>query len=268
MARDITDVRQIASRRKRNRLIYFATLAVLACATVLVAALLLILRTPIFRVQEVRIEGGTRIPEEEVRTFLRAKVPGEGFIGRLLGARTILVWPDGFEREELSLLPEVKAITIEKHYFRRRVAATVVAAERKGIWCFRSSEDGKCFWFDEEGRLLRRVPRTSGNLIQVVDDYSQAGVAPGTPALPPRLFQNMASILLAVQRAPIDIREIRLEDLGLEEVRIVTSGPDLLMSLRFPSPDLRAALEALEKTTAIGGLEYLDFRVEKRVYYR
>src|SRR3989344_1883430 len=114
--KEIQDVSEIRVRRRRGRIAFAATITLLAAATVLVAFLLVVLRTPLFRVREVRIEGLSRIPEEEIRSFLSASVP-QGFFGHLFGARRMLAWPGGFRREELALLPEVQEIDIEKHYF-------------------------------------------------------------------------------------------------------------------------------------------------------
>ena len=268
MARQGGYVLDITKKRRRNRFFFLVTAAILVGSIISVISLLLIFRTPIFRVRDIKIEGNSRISEDEVRTFLRAKVPSEGFVGHFFGARMIFVWPGGFSREELALLSEVREINIEKNYLRRSILVTVGESERKGIWCFRMVEEGKCFWFDEEGRLLRQVPQTFGNLIPVVQDLARQEIGVKEPVLPARLFSNFLSVLQRVRSAPVNVSEIRLEELQREELRVTTDGPDMLFSLRFPAPDLTAALEALDGKTDVSGLQYLDFRVEKRVYYK
>ena len=107
--------------------------------------------------------------------------------------------------------------------------------------------------------------------IPMLDDYSR-------PALPLRLatalgtrfLPNLLSIFTALQSSlASNVQEVRLNDLSLEEVDVTTyNGPELLFSLRFPAAGVSDAVNAIERMTSLAKLQYIDFRVQNKVYYK
>jgi hypothetical protein len=137
------------------------------------------------------------------------------------------------------------------------------------MWCFAQADPERCFWFDAGGKLFMPGYSAEGNLTPVLDDHSREPLALGENALEPRLLPNLISIFSALQSVHLSIREIRLEDIGREEVVAYThDNLKLLFSLRFPAAGVSDAVAAVEKITPLSQLQYIDFRVENKVYYK
>jgi hypothetical protein len=133
----------------------------------------------------------------------------------------------------------------------------------------------RCFWFDADGVLFDRAPVAEGNIIRVIHDYSQKNIGLGALILPQQFVPNLFSILRVLDASGIGIEEIRLDDIGLEELNVITyNGPKLLFSLRFPSDNALTVLKKMTDRTATSSLpdlkklQYVDFRVENRAYYK
>ena len=267
MARRISLV-EVSSRRRRTRRLLF-------WGGILLGVLLLIAgigwaaaRSPIFRIQEVRITGASYVPERDIRAFLDSHIGQKG-IAHFFGSQNLLIWPRGFAKEQLDSLPSLTSISIDKAYFRRAVTVTVAERARVGQWCFVKREFPECLWFDDSGRLFMQGYPSEGNLIPVLRDYSRAPLALGQVALPEKFVPNLLSVFNALAATDVSVREVRLDDLALEEVSVNTyDGPQLRFSLRFSAAPAGDAIKALEKMGPLSNLEYVDFRVENKVYYR
>jgi hypothetical protein len=259
---------ETAMWRHRYRALYLGTMIVLALATIVILGLLVLLRTPLFRVTSVRIEGTTYIPVDQVDTLLKGRVTGSSWVKNFLGNRNILIWPAEVKASDLKYLPEAQSITIQKSYFHRSIVVIVHERDREGIWCFKQASPATCFWFDGQGMVVR-APSTEGELVLAVNDYARSGIAYGEPPLASDLFQNLFSIFEALKKMAVVPKEIRLNDLGLQEIQVPTyNGPTLAFSLRFPATNTPAAFKELATKTAIANLQYIDFRVENRLYYK
>ncbi|MBI2623535.1 MAG: hypothetical protein HYW65_03085 [Candidatus Liptonbacteria bacterium] len=141
-----------------------------------------------------------------------------------------------------------------------------------------------CWWFDKSGVLFARAPGGEGGLLKTVHDYSGRHLGAGSTALPPPLMERLLMIFDALRESGAVAGELRFEDVAREEVEVATlNGPRLYFSLRFP---LAAATDALRQIFSASGppagarlpdgqgfpppqkLQYVDFRVENRVYYK
>jgi len=143
-------------------------------------------------------------------------------------------------------------------------------------------ESARCFWFDEDGVIFERAPDAEGSVIRIVHDYSQEHLGPGSTILPARFVPNLFSIFRVLAASGVGVAEVRLDDLDLEEIRVATYdglpagqvGPTLYFSLRFPADNALAVMRSLtggsSSSIAAGlhKLEYIDFRVENRAYYK
>jgi hypothetical protein len=261
-------ISEVGLRRRRYRIVYVSTATLLSLAVVIVVGLLLLLRNPLLLVREVNITGNGYIPTADVETLLRARVTGDSWFKNFLGMRNMLVWPGSLSKDDLKLLPSAASVAIEKDILHGIVTVTVKERGHEGVWCFENTNPSACYWFDDEG-LVTRTPRTEGSLILVVDDYARTKPEVGKPLIDPEFLPNLFSIFDALGNINMTIKEIRLEDLSLEEIKVPTfEGPTLYFSLRFPASATPAAFQALKEKTSIKNLEYIDFRAENKVYYK
>ncbi|MEK7077437.1 MAG: hypothetical protein AAB967_04385, partial [Patescibacteria group bacterium] len=69
--------------------------------------------------------------------------------------------------------------------------------------------------------------------------------------------------------AGVNWKEVRLNDLRLQEVEArVYGGPRMRFSMRFPADNALGVIQSLMAKPEFPRLEYLDFRVERRAYYK
>jgi cell division septal protein FtsQ len=267
-----TDLAQIQSRkdRERRRIRTMLLGGFLSMGLILLFAF--ILRSPLWRVHEVVIEGNRLVAESEIKGLLWGRIFENDKAKYLMGFYNMLIWPDELDAEDLRFIPELKKVTIEKDRWNHRVTVRVTERGLIGIWCFaRNAVRSDCAWFDEEGNLVSRAPAVEGNLIPAVTDMAQDSKTAGAKILAPQFLPHLFSVLRVLTASELSVKEVILEDIDLQEIRAMTyEGPDLYFSLRFPSESALAALRSLRKDRSIDfkALQYVDFRVENRVYYK
>ncbi len=126
-----------------------------------------------------------------------------------------------------------------------------------------------CWWFDEDGVLFKRALAAEGSLITTVDDYSQKNIGLGSSILPQEFISNAFSVFETLKSSGLNIEEIRLNNLTNEEVTVLTyDGPELYFSLRFSAANDLAVIRDLMSKPGFNNLDYIDFRVENRAYYK
>lgn len=260
-------------QRTRKRKRFYFVIVVVIVYLVFLAGSWLILWTPLFRIQRIDVVGNETVTREEIVSLLSARVVDEGPFSSLFGLKSFLTWPSKLSGEDLVPLPTIKSLEIEKNYRDRSVLVTVVEREPYGIWCRTPSpetlESVRCWWFDNEGMIFKKALLAQGSLITAVVDYSQEDLGLRAKILPQELIPHAFSIFNVLKKSELGIKEVRLEDISLEELVVSThEGPKLYFSLRFPADNNLAVIENFTAKPGFGKLEYLDFRVENRVYYK
>jgi len=262
-------------RRRRQKYSYYGTLFVIigfacwGCAWI-------ILRSPLFRIDQVVVKGNVDVSSAQVVSLLDATIINKGdLVGApqnglkaMLGLRNMLIWPSQLPSADLALVPQLASVAISKNYFSHTVTATVAERAPFGIWCLTTGSE-RCYWFDDQGIVFGTAFDTEGSLLLVVRDGSQTSLALGQPVLPEEFVPNLISILRAVQASGIAVSDISLTDMSLEQVNVTTAdGPAIYFSLRFPADDDLPVLQNLMKQSNFSKLQYIDFTVQNRAYYK
>jgi cell division septal protein FtsQ len=267
MARRISLV-DISSKRRRVRRLLFWGGILLVLGLLIVGILWVVVRSSLFKVRDINVTGATYVAPDDIREFLKLHV-AQGGVTKFLGPENIFAWPDEFSGNELGDLSAISSLDIQKHYTSRSVDVVVTERKRVGIWCFAETDPHRCFWFDANGTLFMPSYSAEGNLTFLLEDHSRKPMALGERVLEARFLPNLISIFSALRSIHLSAREVRLNDLGREEIEVLTyDGPKLFFSLRFPVAGAPDAIAAVEKITALSKLQYIDFRVENKVYYK
>lgn len=271
-------------RRRRRR--YFLRFSVGgAVFAILLFAAWVLLRSPVFRLDKVVVEGNKTVSEDAITDILKSRIVRGSWSRRWLGIRNMLAWPASLGADDLKLIPLVRSVSITKNYKNRTLTALVEEREPYGIWCFHQAQtnadstqtgadnaqtkSASCWWFDAEGVVFKRAFAAEGNLLKVVNDYSQPPRGLGEKILPEEFVPNLISILQMLQKSSLSVREVRLEDVNKAEVVVRThTGPKLYLSLRFPADDALSVIKSLSEKAGFKDLEYIDFRVRDRAYYK
>lgn len=260
---------QIHERRKRAgrfaKILSAIFLIVVSC----IAFAWLVVRSPIFKVKAITVLGNSEVSTSDVLGLARANIAERSALGRLTGFRSYFSWPAELDEARLKLIPKLKSVTIEKSIGDRSVTLLVEEREQYGIWCYQRHEPPECLWFDDEGILFEKSLAVEGNLIHAVNDYSDATPQLRASVLPSAFVSHLFSIFDVVRESRLNVAEIRFENVDLEELTVVTEkAPDLYFSLRFPPTGAREVIESLREKKELSKLQYVDFRVENRAYYK
>ncbi len=283
-----TYVGDVTAKRKKKKIRGFLFLAVFGLYILCASIVWLFIYSPVFRITQVEIVGTKTVSDLEIQDLLKSRIILGAWWKPLLGMRNILDWPSTFSSLDLVLDPSIKGIQIAKNYFRRKVVVTVTERAANGIWCYEGgntnaniiggdtvsffdlqSASPSCWWFDDEGIVFERSPASSGGIIAAVSDFSQPGRGLYSKVLPDIFLPNMLSIFSALKASGLGISGIILRDISLQEIEVHTAeGPRLYMSLRFPADNIAAVLKTLSRRSGFKNIQYIDFRVEDKVYYK
>ncbi len=295
----------VRSREERRRARIFSILVLLVICGLLIGGAWTVIYSPLFMVKSIEITGNNNISSDNIITLATAEIFRDSFWKRVLGTENILIWPDGFSGNGLKFLPELKSLSIQKSYGQRKIK--IVAEEKKpfGVWCLNNTQisaDEKqinadinnaqpsadiknsisenqlsnpresafnCWWFDSSGTIFQKAIGVEGNLIATLNDYSQKNIGLNSKILPDEFIPNIFSIFRAVSESGLSVKETRLNDLALQEIEVDTyDGLKIYFSLRFSADNVPEVIKSLKEKITFGNLQYLDFRVENRVYYR
>jgi hypothetical protein len=276
-------------KRKKRRAFIYSVLALIAICLFLIGAGWFFFRSPFLRVQNIAVQGNSVVATGDIITLLQSSVlRGHGFWNWLAGIQNMMAWPSSLSQNDLAFMPQLAAVTISKDYWDHTVTANVTERKAFAIWCFEKGigvgvatgtgidagvgagiQGENCYWFDNQGILFGRAYDTEGSLMFAIHDYSQSGIGLGGTILPDQFVPNLISIVNAIPASGIDVKEIALKDINLQEIDITTyNGPDLYFSLRFPADNDVPVLKSLMAKSNFGKLQYVDFRIENRAYYK
>lgn len=279
------------TKRRRKRVYFVLCVSIIILYAIFCGAVWVIVKSPIFRIQEISIEGNSEVSSDDIIILLHSRVVRGDSPKALLGFDNILIWPDKIEARDLFFLPPVKGLNIKKDYSSRKVVVIIEERQPVGVWCGQSRtgsetaadysdgqnadkgdaivEQARCWWFDKEGVIFKKAPLVRGSLILAISDYSRQGLGLNLKILPDVFIGNMFSVFDVIRASGLGIKEIKLDNLALQEIEVRTyEGPKLYFSLRFPSAWALDVINNFQFQPGFNKLQYLDFRVEKKVYFK
>ncbi len=267
---DLRDRRQRIRRRLR------VVGLVLAAVAIVLFIWWLLFRSPMFHIREVRVLGNRRVVSNDLISTIQEIGLRSSRVARWFSMSNILSWPRSVPLDMSSTLSRVKELSITKHYFERTIDVAIREREPYAIWCLRKSAAPECYWLEEDGTIFESAPEAEGNLVPVVNDYATDNLSLGDRLLGGEFVSNLRTIFDVLGHSRLAVREIRYEDPSLHELKVVTyNGPVIYFSLRFSSENAHAVIESLIDKDAVGkltprfkDLQYIDFRVENRAYYK
>ncbi|MCX7589439.1 MAG: FtsQ-type POTRA domain-containing protein [Patescibacteria group bacterium] len=263
--RDTYIHREISLKEKIWR-IFKIFFIVLIIESLIIFILYIIIYSPIFKIQEIKINGLNQVSEKEINNFLIINLFNNSFIKKILSSKNILIWPENLDNN-LKMFFTIKSVQIKKDFLNRKIEINVIERKPFGIWCLISQNE--CLEFDSDGILFKKTFLSEGNLILKINDYSLRNLNIGAKVLPDRLLDIFLNIISMLKQQNIAFSDVNIKDINLEEMEIkVFNGPKIYFSLRFPPPDVEQIIDDFKNKNIFNKLEYIDLRVENRVYYK
>ncbi|MDE2019217.1 MAG: hypothetical protein KGJ13_02610 [Patescibacteria group bacterium] len=262
-------------KRKERRVKLWLLTVGISIVLAAVVILWFVFRSPFWHIRGVTVRGNRAVAARDIEDLVKSDIlKNHDFWKSLLGMDDILIWPSGrLPASETAMLPQLADLSVSKNYFTRTITLAAVERQAIGTWCLMqstSSGSGEtCYWFDASGTVFQKALDTQGGAFLAVHDYSQTYLGLGEKILPNAFVANMLTIMDVVKISGLQAKEIALKDLSLQEIDVSTqNGPEVYFSLRFPADEYLPVLQGLMAKPGFDKLQYVDFRVANRAYYR
>lgn len=234
--------------------------------------------SPVFQIKKIEFQGAKYLEESLLLKNLRlaAFESSKESLFKLLPFENAIFWKSG---EIVKLLPQQDILIGEASssidFFKRSLKVNI--QERKGeiIWCQLVSSGSNnseknlhhCFWVDRTGIAFREAPFTEGTLFNRVDDSTDRILTIGSPILEKEQIEIFFTIKNFLDSLDIGLYNFNFSKPENQEIEaILANGPKFYFCLRSdPSKFLRPVLELKKDFSKIN---YIDLRVENRIYYK
>ena len=288
-------------KRTQRRRYIIVVLSVIAAIGVFSGAFWVVFKSPVFKIKNVVVSGNVSVASDDITSLVQSIIlENHNPIKSFLGIGNMLAWPNVFSSDEIAAIPELANIAVEKDYMAHAIVMTVTERKPFAVWCFMpkgetvdeddssatiqensaqasslqvapttEEADEECYWFDVDGIMFGKGFDSEGSIVMAVHDYSQNPAPLGAAILPSRFAPNLISIVNVLRASGLNVKEVRLNDIGLQEIQATTyNGPDILFSLRFPADYDLSVIKNIMAKPGFKNLQYLDFRTEDRAYYK
>jgi len=154
-------------RKRRKRKIAFLIVSSLIVSAVFITYALFF--SGWFSIKQTHISGNKEISEEAVRNSVDEYIQGYYLLNTVRPFSNILFASS--EKIEHSLrekFPAIEKINVKKNLFSKNLTIEINEREPAGIWC--KDSDDKCFYFDNSGVMFKAASKFSGEVILIIED--------------------------------------------------------------------------------------------------
>lgn len=214
----------------------------------------------------VEISGSAKT--EEIKNALIGNLAGTSKIRRLLGSDNLLFWSPKAIRQIPSSLYWLKDVKIERNWQDKKITINVKEREPWILW--RMTASGNCYWIDEEGIVFSPAPAAEGFIIAKMSEQGDRQQLLFGQLFDdnPQFAENTLEIIKQLKDSSLAVSRFSIQNSNLDELTAETNGLKLYFSSRFSLRNFDGILTDLAGRLDFSKLEYIDFRVENRIYYK
>jgi len=211
--------------------------------------------SPVFRIKKINISGNQKVSSEEIISTLKYK-------------NIFLITKNSIKKQLTKKFPEILDLKLSKNLFKGELHIRLVERETVGILCAKD----KCFYFDKDGIIFGFASDINGGMITLVKDYSDKNYNLGDKVFDKNLIDNILSIKDELaSEIDLGVSSFDIDVYPVEELRVVTNESwyilfNLKNNIKSQLLALKAALN--EKIQNRSTLQYIDLRIENRIYYK
>jgi len=142
--------------------------------------------------------------------------------------------------------------------------------EQVGIFCGQGAVD--CFYIDGQGIVYESAPKTSGGLVVLIQDYSARKIKLYDKVIDSELINKILEIkdYLSMEIG-LNVASFDIDSYPTDKLRVVTNESwYVLFSLKQEIKKQLLSLKVVldEKIEDRINLQYVDLRIENRIYYK
>lgn len=230
----------------------------------IIGVVYVVFRSSVFRITSIEIVGSQR--GEEIKAELVNVLFKTSRFQSWLGPENIIFWSPKAIKEIPKSLFWLSDLTLKRDWSSRKILIEVKERQPWLIWC---SSDFNCYWLDEIGVVFAWAPQAEGFIIPKVLAQNSQPLVFGQPFFNnPDLVKNTLEIIKQLQNSSLAVSQFLIKDPNLQEMTAMTAGPELYFSLRYLPQNFSQVLASLNERLDFQKFNYIDFRVENRIYYK
>ena len=258
-----------AKERKRRRLISRSSLIVVTIVTVGAAIIAVLFFAKLFDVRAVDVVSSGLIPAGEVEN-IAWRVLDERRLGIARKNNILLFSPQKIRPVLITAFPRIDSVEIRRTSLHG-IEITVRERVAVGLWCL--SVQNQCFYYDADGIAFSEIASTSGYLFVPVIDERERTIEIGSEVAPDSWRQRIFEVKKILQFGGLNASKFIIPRDALNEFSVVVAeGWKIFYTTNFDvkrqTDNLLAFLKEKISPTEFTNLDYIDLRIEDRIYYK
>ena len=254
------------ARQKQRRFFLKIFIIVLVLLGLAGSAGYLLFFSSAMRITETNINGLKTIQSAEI-FYIVESLKNESLFGRLAlkPQLNIIFFDDKYVHDKITNeYAVVKSVNITKE-FPHKITIDVEERTPLGTWCF---VDSKCGYFDESGTFWGRAIRSSGSLLLNVDDLRVSNEP--VKKIESETLKPIMEVVGELDRAGIKITKIEIPEGSIGDFWLYSIGRYYLMFNNETKIIEQAKILKilLDEKGENFSPEYIDLRIDGRVYYK
>gem|GEM_PF-1488048 len=253
---------------KKKVRIWGIALIIFFIAGAIIGFFYFILNAEMLKVRSIKVSG-VRLTGQNIiiSSFFAESVKQKSWLV-LLGPDNLLFWKFAPENISPLYVPTVQEIKKEASFRERKVSLNVTERSVVNVLC--EYNGGKCYGMDEKGFVFSSVPEVRGALILRFEAGPGEKIMIGKQYLDSSEWtKNIMETISIMESEGFVPKLIKVNGVGLEEWEaVMPEGFSFYFSLHFVPENFRSILGDISTKTRLDTLQYFDFRVQNRVYYK
>lgn len=239
----------------------------------------LLLLSPIFKIRDITISGNQEIKAGQIQDIVRREINKKIF-GFLSKNNIFLIDVDGLKQVILRELGQISQVVLNNQLTGLQGAKLAIVVEERqpqaivcrlqsGISTSTPTVFGDCFYVDKQGIAFKSAPQTKGSLIlQLAAPYD---LTLGAEAVKPPVLDATSQLKKYLAETVPDLSIDYFIIISSQEIYAKTQAGwliyfDINTDLAHQAQILKELLK--QKLTNTKNLQYIDLRLEEKVFYR
>jgi hypothetical protein len=235
---------------------------------ILVGCVYFLLNSSLFKVESMKVSGVRLTAQHIIMSSFFAESTREKPWLSFFGPDHILFWKFAPKEISPSYVSTVERIIRDVNFGKKQVSFLVTERLVTNVLCEYNS--GKCYGMDENGFVFSSVPEVRGSLILRFEAGPGEHIMVGKQYLTSPLWtKNIMNTISLMESEGFVPKLVRVKRDSIEEWEaLMQEGFSFYFSLHFIPENLQSVLKDIALKTRPETIEYFDFRVENRVYYK
>ncbi len=258
---------QRPKREKKKKMVWFFAGALFFVFALFLTLSYVVLNADMFRVESIKVSGARLTPHQKViSSFIAEAIRDRKWLS-VLGPDNILFWICAPEETFFPYVPTIRKVSQDVDFGEKKVFITTDERSVVNVVC---ASSGECYGMDENGFIFSPVPEVRGSLILRFEADSSDSPAIGKQYLPSaEWIQNISDTLLLMKKEGFVPKVVRVRRSGVEEWEaVMPEGFSFFFSLHFVPDRLDSVLKDISARAKLDVVQYFDFRVRNRMFYK